>query len=886
MHNNFSSKSAEKQRRSRFIFRMCSSKAKSQIEQRIFSISRSNRLALVTNHTICIISLNTSEILIEISLDLIRSDEYNSLNCLTWSNNGKLLAYGHWSGIVCVYSTNDGQLLHELQSKTLLKDEDSFVKIWFSGSDASQFIDLLCLKRTGELLRYVMSRDDIASCAEEKFDFRLTCASVDSDQNLIYLVPFERKSIFVYKIVDTNPSIMKIKEMIDDEQQIFISKLVISIDQKHLVACLSNQSIVLYENSDYFRCLSTVKLPETRSSICDFEYWDDKTLLVFYSDGSISFHEGKETLEEYRFEPNQLHSYPHLCSRTSNELFLIDTQTTSTEENDEENTTIAGRFVRSWKDSTESVAERLLLFEHTDPDRLIENLISTGDYGEALRVCKVFNRNDLSDRIHEIEVRSSSSQIKSRLTRIQSRLHVMQLCTSILYATFDEQLQLIQFGLDYGTREEYFQKLSSSEEIFHRSIHDEKSNSIVHHEKQTSLLNYSQKQVLFYRKKLLDDKRKLFLYEDFIQKCKMFGEYHEKIFERFRSWDYKQIALRCAREGFINGLRLVLDRSVPSLSSIDVLLVLSEIPESISLSEYEDLIPKPSIEPVRRAENDWSEKYLSPIEEFESDSNREVFVRWFDERIHSFEAFGFVENAFQLSKYADDDEQFRDLKKSIAMEFYLNKISENDLTLKQIEQMSDKDLIDLLFQFSTDGNQDEIDKRVQHVLIPILGLLEQSKELIRANLIEKLQSNFNIYPIVRSVKSKSIYQSKEFDELVRSLILNINSPAQISIGQKCLTLISNKQDLEFVLESCRIFLKWSVQMIPSEMMRIFESEEALVNAIVLLIQSAIREDRRTKMTIATGDELYHDIEQISSQYLSSESLSNVITKQFGFFFFC
>jgi len=293
MHNNFSSKSAEKQRRSRFIFRMCSSKAKSQIEQRIFSISRSNRLALVTNHTICIISLNTSEILIEISLDLIRSDEYNSLNCLTWSNNGKLLAYGHWSGIVCVYSTNDGQLLHELQSKTLLKDEDSFVKIWFSGSDASQFIDLLCLKRTGELLRYVMSRDDIASCAEEKFDFRLTCASVDSDQNLIYLVPFERKSIFVYKIVDTNPSIMKIKEMIDDEQQIFISKLVISIDQKHLVACLSNQSIVLYENSDYFRCLSTVKLPETRSSICDFEYWDDKTLLVFYSDSSISFHEGK-----------------------------------------------------------------------------------------------------------------------------------------------------------------------------------------------------------------------------------------------------------------------------------------------------------------------------------------------------------------------------------------------------------------------------------------------------------------------------------------------------------------------------------------------------------------------------------------------------------------
>ncbi|CAF4680886.1 unnamed protein product, partial [Rotaria sp. Silwood2] len=36
-------------------------------------------------------------------------------------------------------------------------NEDLFVEIWFSGSDASQFIDLLCLKRTGELIRYVMS---------------------------------------------------------------------------------------------------------------------------------------------------------------------------------------------------------------------------------------------------------------------------------------------------------------------------------------------------------------------------------------------------------------------------------------------------------------------------------------------------------------------------------------------------------------------------------------------------------------------------------------------------------------------------------------------------------------------------------------------------------
>ena len=82
-------------------------------------ILRSNRLALVIDNSICIISITTSEVLIEIPINIARSDQYNHLNCLAWSNNGKLLAYGHWSGIVHVYSSNDGQLLHELPTKSV-----------------------------------------------------------------------------------------------------------------------------------------------------------------------------------------------------------------------------------------------------------------------------------------------------------------------------------------------------------------------------------------------------------------------------------------------------------------------------------------------------------------------------------------------------------------------------------------------------------------------------------------------------------------------------------------------------------------------------------------------------------------------------------------------
>ena len=165
----------------------------------------------------------------------------------------------------------------------------------------------------------------------------------------------------------------------------------------------------------------------------------------------MSFHEGKETLEEYRYASNQLNKWPRFCRRTSNDLFLIDFQITkiNDDENEEENSNILFRLFRSLKDSNESINEKLILMEHSDPCRLIENLVANGEYGEALRICKVFNRTDLSDQIHEKALTLSSSQLGAHLTRIQSRLHVLQLCTTILYSTFNEQYDLIKFGLNY-----------------------------------------------------------------------------------------------------------------------------------------------------------------------------------------------------------------------------------------------------------------------------------------------------------------------------------------------------------------------------------------------------------------------------------------------------
>ncbi|CAF3911880.1 unnamed protein product [Rotaria sordida] len=63
-------------------------------------------------------------------------------------------------------------------------------------------------------------------------------------------------------------------------------------------------------------------------------------------------------------------------------------------------------------------------------------------------------------------------------------------------------------------------------------------------------------------------------------------------------------------------------------------------------------------------------------------------------------------------------------------------------------------------------------------------------------------------------------------------------------------------------------------MIPSEMIKILESEESLSNAIVLLTQSAIKEEMN-KINISMGNELYHDLARICRHRLSSQTLLNL-----------
>jgi hypothetical protein len=117
-----------------------------------------------------------------------------------------------------------------------------------------------------------------------------------------------------------------------------------------------------------------------------------------------------------------------------------------------------------------------------------------------------------------------------------------------------------------------------------------------------------------------------------------------------------------------------------------------------------------------------------------------------------------------------------------------------------MQNMSEEEMFDLILTFKSDANTDEIDERVQQILLPSMELINQSNEYLEKNFIKKLHNNLDIYPIIRSLKFKKIFSGKEFDQLIKELIYNVNSFHQISICQQLLTLMSEKQDLEYIIK--------------------------------------------------------------------------------------
>ena len=128
------------------------------------------------------------------------------------------------------------------------------------------------------------------------------------------------------------------------------------------------------------------------------------------------------------------------------------------------------------------------------------------------------------------------------------------------------------------------------------------------------------------------------------------------------------------------------------ITSVELLDILKEIAETISLIEYEDLIPTwNSIgkQIFKQEEADWTDKYITPVpaEEPKLTIDRSTFIQWYHDRTLSFELFGLIENALHSYKGAfetENLEEFSSFYRLLCLKSLLNKISEHDFTYKQV----------------------------------------------------------------------------------------------------------------------------------------------------------------------------------------------------------
>ena len=65
-----------------------------------------------------------------------------------------------------------------------------------------------------------------------------------------------------------------------------------------------------------------------------------------------------------------------------------------------------------------------------------------------------------------------------------------------------------------------------------------------------------------------------------------------------------------------------------------------------------------------------------------------------------------------------------------------------------MKEIPNDGIFDLILTFISDACKDDIDKRVERILLPALQSINQSKEILKKNYIKKLQNSLDISSLI------------------------------------------------------------------------------------------------------------------------------------------
>ncbi|XP_014228300.1 neuroblastoma-amplified sequence-like [Trichogramma pretiosum] len=376
----------------------------------------------------------------------------------------------------------------------------------------------------------------------------------------------------------------------------------------------------------------------------DIGWWSDDAIIIARYSGSISVCSVSNLKNLLGINPEFLYSHPQIAELEPSKGFLcLDCEMliTSTKkyhestidemsENDKDDDEVVSFSILSYfKTLIQSTLYSITDIEHFQPKRkkskifyrtyrliglksrtpeeLYAKKMEIEEYEEALNLAKTYNLDP--DLVYQTQWRKSGFSMESiheHLSKVSKRLWVLDECISRVPETLEATRELLNFGLQ-GTNLETLSAIGENDSTMDiikftqrgedndNDLDDgdsqlkkiQKMNKILETITQNTL-SKSQKQLMQYRKKILDHLDKLQTYEIFIGSQSKFDK---DFYTVFRSSTPVENAVKFAKSGDVQGVEIMFSYYGAYLIP-HWLMIISYFPETLHPEKYRKLLPE------------------------------------------------------------------------------------------------------------------------------------------------------------------------------------------------------------------------------------------------------------------------------------------------------
>ncbi|XP_036139993.1 neuroblastoma-amplified sequence isoform X2 [Monomorium pharaonis] len=534
----------------------------------------------------------------------------------------------------------------------------------------------------------------------------------------------------------------------------------------------------------------------------DIGWWSDQAVIIARSSGSTSVCSTWNLKNLLGASPEFLAGQPQICelglekgflcldcetfvtskkrSRESNDGHLSEASSESEKDDDElEPVTILSYTTNLVQSTLYSITDierfqpkrkkskvlhrtyRILGLKSTTPEELYSRKIGIEEYEEALSLANTYNLD--TDLVYQTQWRKSElslNAITEHLSKISKRSWVLNECVVRVPDTMEAARELLNFGLRGANLETLIaidicdnDKFVTADTDDDWQALDQLSVSLRQVQKVNEMLekidiknlSEAQKDLIKYRRKLLNHLDKLLTYEIILESPL---KYKKEFYEEFRSLSPIENAIKFAKDSDYRAVEIMFTYYGESLLP-HWLAIISFFPETLNTLDYQKLLPECDsedhlflLDQRELRQKDWSEKHefneilnldLNDQSEilYEMDPSLSIYrnteltpdllQKWYKTRAYEIEKnSSLIDNALQLVKIGKSHninglenlllelETLDDLVYTVRLE---------DISLDKLEKLSNMEKIKLLMSTSNEMNFVE---NIKNLLLPFI----------------------------------------------------------------------------------------------------------------------------------------------------------------------